>query len=67
MNIYEKSCLCGSPLISPSSCDALHHPHHQKVAVTPWVSKPTERTWGMGFLPGKVGKVIPLPGLLPWL
>lgn len=48
----------------PSSSDALHHPH-QEVAVTPHVSKPTEKTPDAEFLPGDVGRVIPLPGLLP--
>lgn len=43
----------------PASSDALHHPH-QEVAVTTPDSKPTEKTLATGFLPGEVGRLLPL-------
>lgn len=58
MDIYEKACLCCSPSMIPSSSDALYHPHHQKVAVTPRVSKPREKTQGTEFLPGEVDSLV---------
>lgn len=63
MDIYEKTCLSSSPSVIPSSSDALYHPH-KEVALIARVSKPTEKTPGVGFLQGEVGRLISLPGLL---